>query len=232
MTVQGLAVDHRIGIRLALLVLLAVVLPGRPAKAENDLVDVRTFVKRFYSESAPYAEARAYGVEAIPELVDMLNDPALEPHWSMIIFTMGAIGDPSARQPLLNFLTGLNGEISTHSFRAALGVPPALGMLANDGDDESLQVLLALADPANWQENQLDFRYQRYEEDVLGEVMGRMALQGLGLSARSEACSMLQSMSNNPDLREDWRDNVEEALSLCDQVEPAGLARTFERVAE
>ena len=65
--------------------------------------------------------------------------------------------------------------------RAALAVLPALGHLARGGDAVALETLTSFTRPDAWKETGLAFSYGRYKGASLGEVLGRTAIQGLGI---------------------------------------------------
>lgn len=189
--------------------------------------DVRTLVTQWNVHGISYAEARAVGVRAVPDLVSMLAEPAMKEHWKKAVWVLGCIGDSSATGPLIAFLKGQQGEISVDAFRATLAVLPALGHLARGGDAAALDTLTAFTRPDAWHEAGLAFSYGRYKGEALGEVIGRMAIQGLGIAGTPEALAVLDSMNQSPDLRPDWRDNVEEAMQLNTRVAEMGAERAF-----
>lgn len=182
---------------------------------------------RWYPHGIPYAEARAYGPSAVPELVAMLQDPSMEPHWTKVIWTLGCIGDPAAVSPLMTFLKQQRGEVSVDAFRGVLAVMPALGMIAQSGDREALSIVMAYTNSRQWLPAGLYFGYQRYRGAALGEVLSRTAIQGLAVSGRTEARQLLESMNHSADLRPDWRDNVGEALRIHERINAEGAARVF-----
>jgi len=189
--------------------------------------DARALVTRWGVHGIPYAEAKALGVQAIPELVSMLKEPTMEEHWTKVVWVLGCIGDSSATGPLIEFLKRLQGEISVEEFRAALAVLPSLGHLARGGDAVALETLTNFTRPGAWQEAGLGFSYARYRGDALGEVLGRTAIQGLGIAGTPPAFAVLDSMNQSADLRPDWRDNVEEAMQLNMRVAQMGADRAF-----
>jgi hypothetical protein len=197
------------------------------ASADERPVGVRALVTRWSVHGIPYAEAKAAGVGAIPELVSMLNEPAMEEHWTKVIWVLGCIGDSSATAPLIQFLKSQQGEISADRFRAALAVLPALGHLARGGETVALETLTKFTRPGAWQEAGLAFSHGRYQGDALGEVLGRTAIQGLGIAGTPQAFAVLDSMNQSADLRPDWRDNVEEAMQLNTRVAQLGADRAF-----
>jgi HEAT repeat protein len=202
----------------------AVASAGLAMAAGNDSTDLRTFITQTYGHGVPYHDARAYGPQAVPELLSMLGDSSLEPHWSKVVFTLGAIGDPSAVQPLQSFLKHQRGEVSRNAFQAMLAVPPALGCIANGGDPAAFDTLLRLAKLGN-AKGVVKGSYRRYRGTAMKEVIGRMAIQGLGITGTAEASRVLEGMRTDRRLRNDWRDNVDEASALATRVQREGLDR-------
>lgn len=185
---------------------------------------IRDFVTRLYIHGVPYEEARAYGPEAIPELEAMLRDESLEAYWRNVVGVLGYVGDPAAVNILKNFLSELNGEISDDAFGAALVAAQAFGHLAAQ-DNEALQLLYALADERVPERMALDFTRGRYRDAALREVMGRVAIMGLGISGRAEALAYLEGKEGN--VRASWDDNIAEAIALNNQVRTRGAAEVF-----
>jgi hypothetical protein len=212
-----------------LLAALLMVTLAAPLSAQVPSVDLRTFVTTYYYDGLPYEEAKAYGPGALPELFTMLEDPTLEEYWPNMIHVVASIGDASAVPGLLDFIDRQSGEISVHTFRATLSVFSALGHLARSGDGLAFATLKNYADPDYWRVAEFDFNYQRYEGGALGEVLGRVAIQGLGFSARVDALLFLNEMNDNPNLRADWRDNVEEAIDINVLITTQGPEAVFGR---
>jgi len=208
--------------------LVLVALTGGAALASGEMsVDLDTFVTRTYFDGVPLGEAQAYGPEAIPRLAELLRDPSMEPHWGNIVVTIGAIGDPSGTEVLLGFLKGLDGEVPVTTFRAALLAMPALGHIARGGSPAALEALTRHVRPDGWREEGLRFSYRKYSGDALGEVFGRMAIQGLGFIPSAEARSILRGIQRSKTMRPDWTDNVSEALVLSTRVQKEGAERVF-----
>jgi hypothetical protein len=194
--------------------------------------DIKALVTRWSVSGIPYADAKAVGPQAIPELAKMLKDPELEAHWTKVVWVLGCIGDSAATAALTDFLERPQGEVSVDTFRAALAVLPSLGHLARGGDAAAFQTLKGYASVGSpWPTRRpmvagLGFSYGRYKGDALAEVLGRMAVQGLGIAGTPEALAVLESM-NTGKLRPDWRDNVEEAIALNLRVAELGPDRAF-----
>jgi len=213
-----------------LAVLTLAVTTTSPVFAQSGVVDVRTFVTRSYYEGISFRDAASYGVDDMPELSDMLMDETLEEHWGNVVFVISVIGDPSATTTLLEFFDRQSGEISVHALRASLGVFQGLGHLARNGDEQAMAVLLDFSRPdLDWQSTgRFDFSYGRYGGGVLAEVTGRFALQGLAISGNPEALDALNALGADPNLRTDWRDNVEEAITLNSRIRSEGPAAVFD----
>jgi len=228
----------RIGSRLPLAFLLSAFawvgvsgdMAAGQARAEQGPVDPRTLVTRPAIHGIPYSEARAYGRQAIPALLAMLRDTSLEEYWDKIIYVLGCIGDPAATAPLMDFLKSQRGEISVQTFRATLAVLPALGHIARGGDSAALTTITDFTQADQWQKAGLAFSYSRYRGEALGEVLGRTAIQGLGITGTPEALGVLYSLGSNPSLRPDWRDNVDEAVSLNLRIGLLGADAVFSEV--
>jgi hypothetical protein len=196
---------------------MGVAFAGRPP------ADVKALVTRWSVSGIPYADAKAVGPQAIPELALILKDPGMEAHWTKVVWVLGCIGDSAATAVLTNFLNRPKGEVSVDTFRAALAVLPSLGHLARGGDAAAFATLKGYARSRGAAP---DFSYGRYKGDALAEVLGRMAVQGLGIAGTPEALAVLESMRSGK-LRPDWRDNVEEAIALNHRVAELGPDRAF-----
>jgi HEAT repeat protein len=217
---------RRIVVAATILAALGGTLATHLAAADERRTDVKTLLTRLYVHGIPYAEAKAVGAQAIPELVSMLEDPAMEEHWTKVVWVLGCIGDPSATGPLVDFLKRQKGEVSADAFRAALAVLPALGHLVRAGDAGALEMLTSYTQPEARREAGLSFSYGRYQGSSLAEVLGRTAIQGLGIAGTPETLAVLESMDRS-DLRADWQDNVREAVALNVRVRRMGPARAF-----
>lgn len=198
--------------------------------AAHGQVDLRTFVTRTPVDGIPYDQARAYGSPAIPTLLTMLHDRSMEEYWDKIVYVLGCIGDPAATGPLLDFLKSLQGEISVQAFRATLAVLPALGHIARGGDSTAFTALVDFTQADQWEKAGLAFSFARYHGPALGEVLGRTAIQGLGIAGTTQALDALHSLGSNLTLRPDWRDNVDEAVTLNIRVSLLGADRAFAKV--
>jgi hypothetical protein len=212
-----------------LLSVFLVLVPTGPAAAQAPSADLRTFVTAPHLHGLPYAKAHAYGPNAVPELVTMLRDPFFEPHWAKIVAMLGCIEDASAVQPLMDFMKRPQGEVSASTFRAVLSVLTALGQIAYGGDPTALKIITDFVDSAAYKSYAIRFTYGRYRDEALADILGRMDIMALGVSGRPEALALLKGMLNGSALRNDWRDNVTEAIDLNVKMSTLGPEKVFAR---
>ncbi len=200
-----------------------------PTGAASSASAPERMVRQTYIHGVPYEAARALGPAAVPELVSLLGDPEFDESGVNIVAVLGYIGDPAAVEPLIAYVESLSGEVSVHTFRSVLTVFQALGHLAQSGDDRALGYLIAWSDATHWRSAGLGLSYRIYRDSRLGEVLGRMAIQGLGISGRPEAYRVLRDLAGG-DLREDWHDNVGEAMEMNGRVAVEGARAVFSEV--
>jgi hypothetical protein len=204
--------------------------PAAPTSATP--VDLRTFVTAPHFHGLPYAEAHAYGPKAVPELVAMLKDRSLEPHWTKIVATLGCIGDASAVQPLMDFMKRQKGTISADAFRAVLSVLTAIGQIAYGGDPAALKIITDFADPGAYKKYGIHFVYDRYRDAALADVLVPMDIMALGVSGRAEALTLLKRMLNDTALRKEWRTNVTEAIDINVKMSSLGPEKVFGKMSQ
>src|SRR5262245_42094609 len=157
----------------------------------------------------------------------MLNDRSLEADWAKIVVTLGFIEDASAVQPLMQFMKGQTGPISSDAFRAILSVLPAVGQIAYRGDGTALQIILDFVDPGAYRSYGIDFGYSRYHDYAICEVLGRANIMALGVSGRPEALASLKQMLGDPALRPAWKSEVNNAIDLNVKMNALGPAIVF-----
>lgn len=190
-------------------------------------LDIKSFVTRLYIHGLPYDEAKAYGKQAVPELLLLLKDPSLEEYWPNIVLALGFIGDESATKPLISFMENSRGEISIHKFRAILRVFQSLGHISQSGNKESLNLLKSYTDINTWKTRNLRYAYAQYRDEALSEVLARQAIVGLGISGKAEANQQLKKIRQNKNTRKDWSDNLDEAINLNERVKTQGPQKVF-----
>jgi len=181
------------------------------ARAESQ---VRTFVTQNFETGIPFDQAAALGSGAVPELLAMLEDAQLEPYWSNIVYTLGAIGDASAVQPLEEFLRTHQGQISWNTFTALQGVPTALGFIGERGNTQALDLLAALADDTYWQQARFAvFDNVSVNDAVVRKSMMKSTIVALGYTGKKEAKGTLESLRARPQVMAEFGADINSAIS-------------------
>lgn len=194
---------------------------------------VREFVSRQYVHGMPYEEAKAYGAQALPELVTLLNDQQFEEYRPNIISLMGRIGDSKAINPLMGYLLAQKGEVKYPTFISILATFQALGFIAQTSD-KALQILSSWSDPAYVQKSGFSASYRNYKDLEMAVLLSRMAIQGLGVSGRTEALSLLQygPIAKQGRFKDRLDSDVKSAITLNRRIQTQGVAKTFGKEQE
>ncbi len=203
------------------------------AQADTDLINkVDMLIHNHYMNGIDYAQARALGPDAIPYLVEQLNDPEQKEFWVNIIVTIGFIEDSSAISPLKDFLETTVGEVDVFTLRALLSVPFAIGCIASSGERESLNYLETWVDtpdvpPASWS----------YQNKDVRALLSEFALTGMAVSGRAEAREKLEQLQIRGDkafprgliraAQQSRANTLDNALLLMTRIEKAGRATIF-----
>lgn len=179
-------------------------------------------VRRHYTEAFPYSEIHRFGPSAAPQLAAMLGDPAEREYWSNIASAIGIVGGPNAAETLIGFVDANSGRtLDGNAYRAALAAVMALGLVANGGDMQALNYLLAAA--RRMSEASTPAADLRLEPSAVGV----QAILGLGLSAKPEARAFLEDLTRSSDAQ--LRERAAEALRVNRIVSRTGLAAYFAR---
>ncbi|HEX2059263.1 MAG TPA: HEAT repeat domain-containing protein [Thermoanaerobaculia bacterium] len=204
---------------------------GTSVAGKTERMSVEDFVRQRHAHGVPYEEAKAYGPDAVPTLIGMLQNPANEEHLPNIVATLGAIGDPRATEALIEFVEKTEGEVSIHRFDALLAVSAALGQIAGErpaaakSENAALAYLLDHSSPSRWGAEQLRWSYGRYRGERLHDLLTEVATNGLGISGSDEAYVRLQAMRDKPEsarVRMLLQDEITEALATNRAVRSRG----------
>lgn len=195
--------------------------------------ELKDFVTKDYIHGIPYAKAKSFGPQALPELFSMLNDPKYEQFRVNIVATVGMIGDESAFNPLKEYFENQKGEISESTFVSLLVVFQSLGHIGQSGNADVIAYLAQWTDPGHWKEAGLNFTFQNYRDRAMAEVLGRLAIQGLGITGKPEAINILDNLNNSANTLKtnynwDWSDNIEEAITLNKRIYTQGAEKVFD----
>jgi hypothetical protein len=171
-----------------------------PAAGESSLMPVEDFVRQIFIHGVPYDQASQYGPDAVPKLLEMLNDPAEEAWWPNIVVVLGMIGDPSVVDPMISFIEEeMDGELSREHYIAKTSALMSLGYVVNKtGNQKALDYLKASINPTTWQDKdvgQAPFQASTTERSI---DFSKHAILGLALSGHPEAEQALRSLQQAP----------------------------------
>ena len=209
-----------------------------PANAEN----VADFVRQIYFDGLPLDRAAEFGPEAIPVLLDILNNPEEALYHENAALTLGMIGDAAAVQPMIDYLqSGGAGDAGREAFKGRVGAIIGLGYLANLAQsDLALRYLIAGVRPQEWESNGTIAATDATTPDQ-PRKLAEYAVLALGLCGREEGASTVKDLLNTQaDLAPadnvlagpEGRDVVLQSLQLFDQVTDQGLVQYYRGAGE
>ena len=76
---------------------------GAQGQAEIDPA-VEDFVSKVYIHSIPFAEARRFGSDAVPTLIELLNNESYRDYWPNVTTMLGYLGGDDAASALIDFI--------------------------------------------------------------------------------------------------------------------------------
>ncbi len=167
------------------------------------------FITKKYEYGVPCEEAKLLGSRAVPQLSSMLEDQKYEAYWENIVFSLGCIGDPEAVQPLKNFLSQHQGQISFNTFTALQGVPTALGFISYLGDKSAVDALTKLADNDYWQKSKLRvLDHISVTDETVKHNLMRSTILALGFAQQQETMDILELLKQDPKISRDFHDDI------------------------
>lgn len=159
--------------------------PGGEARAADVLVG------KTYFEGLPFADARQIGEAGANHLIALLDDPAQRARWPNAVLVLGMAARPGAYEALAAAAErGSSGAVDRIEYRVRTTIPIAMGHLARS-DPRAFKWLAARArdraGDAGWS-------YGPFDGPRLADQLRRRAVDGLGLSGRSEALPVLSAI--------------------------------------
>lgn len=165
----------------------------------GDSSDIRSFVHQTYIGGVPYTEvAKMSTGEAMPVLLEMLNDPLEEEYLPNIVVTLGMLGDDRTVAPLIGFISRPESrwELSRSQSTAKTSAVMALGYIVNKtGNAQALAYLEEGINPQVWEGRNLQWTSDFYPSTVeRNNQMAIMSILGLGVSGNPEAGKILREL--------------------------------------
>ena len=165
---------------LAITVLAAslAVLPNLPQAQDRE--PLRDFVTAEYYHGIPREQAAAYGSDAVPELLAILEDPSERESWDQVVDMLSIVGDERATPALTDFFENrFDGTVTLETFQALTQVPRALGAIASRGDTRAEAWLDRGLRPEAWSERPVAWTFPALEAPDKRALLTKLSIDGM-----------------------------------------------------
>jgi hypothetical protein len=139
-----------------------------------------------YIDGVPYVEARDLGPEAVPYLLEIIDDETQRKHWVNAVVTIGFVASSEALAPLIEKLESAEGELDVTAFRGIASIPFTIGCIASNGDQQALDYLKAHLAPESWAGIKWTFRGER-----IPDLLVRQTIIGVAVSGHAQSAAIL-----------------------------------------
>lgn len=217
----------------SILVILFVCLIFSPLNITAQIDDalktkVDDLVHKHYINGIPYAQANSLGPDAVPYLLELLNNPDEKEFWVNIIVTLGHIESSTAREPLISFLENARGEVDVNTFKALLSVPFAIGCIASNGDPKALNYLIGkVYTPEN---NAVGWSFK---ESKINRHIAKASVSSLAVSGQSRAKAELLKLKDRIERKmaspeqELFIENIKDGLKTMNRIKNNDRSKIF-----
>ena len=197
------------------------------AQTGDDLkAKIDGLVLKHYFDGIQYTEANALGPNAVPYLLELLNNPNIKEYWVNIIVTLGFIESSTALNPLISFLENSRGEVDISNYRALMSVPFAIGCIASNGDPKAFNYLIGKVytpSPVRW-----SFRGKN-----INRILAEKSIRGLAISGQARARAEILKLKGEierkkgPTEREVLIKSIKNGLDIMDRIKNKGRSTIF-----
>lgn len=224
--------NYRVKIHLVLIIAIQlIVLKDIYSQMDDTLKSqIVTFVHQHYFEGIPYQKANSFGLEVIPYLTDLLNDPNQKEYWVNIIVTLGFIENSVALNSLIDFMTYFQGNVDIYTFQALLSIPFAIGCIASNGDTKAFDFLV---NKAQLSSNEI-YKWN-YDNHDIAQIMSQKAILGLAISGTEGAKVHLMNLKKiiekdvNYKIYYNYLPFINDGLKYIDRISMYGRANYFDK---
>jgi hypothetical protein len=208
---------------LAMFVLATSVLALPQASGAQEREPLRDFVTAQYYHGIPRRQAAAYGPEAVPELLEILQDPAEHETWDQVVDMLSIVGDARATPALTDFFENrFEGTVTIDTFQALAQVPRALGAIASRGDQEAEAWLERGLMPETLSENRVRWTIPALDTADRSALLFKLNISGMarvGTTTSLERLRTLERSVGRLDTRtETLRPAISEAIATNELI--------------
>ncbi len=220
----------RLPVCLFVVVMLLMVTLDLHAGPDMELItEIEALVYTHCVDGIDYSRANALGIEAIPYLVEKLNDPEKKEFWVNIIVSLGFIEESDALPGLIEFLESAQGEVDIYTFRALLSIPFAIGCISSSGDSQAYTYLSEWIDTP--QNHLVDWSFKNKN---IHDLLSQQSIMGMAVSGLPEAKKKLTNLrhqsttkSFSPAALQTRTNTLNTATSIMSRLEQTGRAGIF-----
>lgn len=214
--------------QVALLLVLASLSATPHAAPAQDREPVREFVTAQYYHGLPRDQAEAYGPEAVPELLAILEDPAAHDSWDQVVDMLSIVGDERATPALTEFFERrFEGTVTLETFQALTQVPRALGAIASRGDPEAEAWLDRGLRPEAWRERPVAWTIPALEASEKPAFLSKLSIDGMARVGTRTSLERLRRLERTMETLEApaamLRPALEEAIATNELIIERGV---------
>ena len=159
---------------------------------------VRDFVTAQYYHGIPREQAAAYGPEAVPALLAVLDDPSARDSWDQVVDMLSIVGDERATPALTDFFENrFEGTVTLETFQALTQVPRALGAIASRGDPEAEEWLQRGLNPQAWTEGRVRWTIPALQSAEKPALLSKLSILGMARVGSRSSLERLQNLQKS-----------------------------------
>lgn len=181
--------------------------------AAQEREPLASFVTGGFYHGLPRAQAASYGSEAVPELLEMLNDPSKQAHWDQVIDMLSIVGDARATPVLQEFFEErFEGPVVIDTYQALMQVPRAMGEIAQRGDAQAQAWLERGLMPEDWSNRNISWVVPAVSDADRRLLFSKLNISGLSRVGNQSSLAKLRQTRQNLDARADIQPVLAPAL--------------------
>ncbi len=182
--------------------ILAVAMSAPLAAQEREPLE--SFVTGGFYHGLPRAQAESYGPEAVPELLEILNDPSQQEHWDQVVDMLSIVGDARATPALQAFFEDrFEGAIAIDAYQALVQVPRAMGEIAQRGDRQAQAWLERGLMPEDWANRSIGWAVPALNDADRRVLFSKLNISGLSRVGNQSSLTKLREVRQSIDARVD-----------------------------
>lgn len=160
------------------------------------LPPIVSLLRRHWVHGLPFAEVSAYGANAVPAALAMLETLADRPFWSNAVLAVGVLGNSEHVRTLVAFFQRGEGALTPSESRAKSAVLVAVGFIQSRNPSQAAQAFLL----SNSNPNAVTVAWTpagQQDKQIASRSVARMAAVGLAYSGTAVAAARLNDIQQS-----------------------------------